>query len=50
MVVVASGSYQILSIGMLAVAASEAGAQPGLADTLGLMGEDSEMAPRGQIV
>lgn len=50
MAVVASGSYQIPSIRMLAVAASEAGAQPGLADTLGLMGEGSEMAPRGQIV
>lgn len=50
MAAVASGSYQILSIGMLVVAASEAGAQPGLPDTLGLMGEGFEMAPRGQIV
>lgn len=47
MAVVASGSYQILSVGMLVVAASEAGAQLGLADALGLMREDSEMAPRG---
>lgn len=50
MSVVASGSYQILSVGMLAVASSEADAQRGLADHLGLMREDREMGPRGQIV
>lgn len=50
MPVVASGSYQILSVGMLAVASSEADAQLGLADHLGLMREDREMGPRGQIV
>lgn len=50
MAAVASGSYQVLSIGMLAVAAGEADAQPGLADTLGLMREDPKMAPKGQMI
>lgn len=46
----ASGSYRVLSVGMLAVAAGEADTQPGLADTLGLRREDPKMAPKGQMV